>query len=468
MRNFFFTLFILVGFLANAQSNLTKLINTLDAETQLHAIDPANQLIKIDDKDNKYSNFRHNYLIHNKELYLLLDGTGKIFRQDVLNNKLIQIDSTYFEGNNFGAIVFNWNNRFYSFGGWGFWQFNGGLRYFDAKQKEWDVSPLENEIPFSLKINAIAWPDLLKDKIYLLYNPQNSSYNKIIKYNDSVLLQCFDLKTKLWWSKAKATSFKPANLFNNNDAIQLNTTNGLLIRDESNYTLIDFRNNKLFKSNRELFNQLNSYNQKFKKGFYINKDSIIYFYNPLNDSVVSMVINKSAFFDKKIQLSTDLNVKNGIFITEFLQVKIIIILLIVIIIAVLIIGRKYFNQSKWVKDAVLENKKLSKKIGIDSKVSFSKNLTEQEKTVFETILHNSINNQPTSIDEINTKLGVKNKDVNVQNQLRSEVIQMVNKKFNVFSSSNDILIEREKTSFDKRVNQYKINNRYLNLKKRLS
>jgi hypothetical protein len=39
---------------------------------------------------------------------------------------------------------------------------------------------------------------------------------------------------------------------------------------------------------------------------------------------------------------------------------------------------------------------------------------------------------------------------------------MINKKFMVFASTSDILVEREKTALDKRVYQYKLNERYLN------
>ena len=69
---------------------------------------------------------------------------------------------------------------------------------------------------------------------------------------------------------------------------------------------------------------------------------------------------------------------------------------------------------------------------------------------------------PTSIDQINRALGVKNKEVTIQNKLRSDTLQMINKKFMVFASTSDTLVEREKTALDKRVYQYKINERYLN------
>jgi hypothetical protein len=39
---------------------------------------------------------------------------------------------------------------------------------------------------------------------------------------------------------------------------------------------------------------------------------------------------------------------------------------------------------------------------------------------------------------------------------------MINKKFMVFASTSDTLVEREKTALDKRVYQYKLNERYLN------
>jgi Mn-dependent DtxR family transcriptional regulator len=93
---------------------------------------------------------------------------------------------------------------------------------------------------------------------------------------------------------------------------------------------------------------------------------------------------------------------------------------------------------------------------------FTDNLTEAEKSVIDILYEFSKKGEPTSIDQINRALGVKNKEVTIQNKLRSDTLQMINKKFMVFASTSDILVEREKTALDKRVYQYKLNERYLN------
>jgi hypothetical protein len=103
-----------------------------------------------------------------------------------------------------------------------------------------------------------------------------------------------------------------------------------------------------------------------------------------------------------------------------------------------------------------------KSIEINKQLEFSDNLTETEKSVLDILLECSKQSTPTSIDQINRALGVKNKEVTIQNKLRSDTLQMINKKFMVFASTSDILVEREKTAMDKRVYQYKINERYLN------
>ena len=103
-----------------------------------------------------------------------------------------------------------------------------------------------------------------------------------------------------------------------------------------------------------------------------------------------------------------------------------------------------------------------KSIEVNKQVEFSDNLTETEKSVLDILYEYSKQGEPTSIDQINRALGVKNKEVTIQNKLRSDTLQMINKKFMVFASTSDTLVEREKTALDKRVYQYKLNERYLN------
>lgn len=466
MRYAIIFLFVLNSLNSFGQKNLLGLIEYSNKEGQLFPVTPGTHLYEIGDAF-KYLNFRHNYLIHRKQLYIQIDGTGKIYRYDLYNKKITRIDSTYFEGYNFGAYTYSWKNKFYSLGGWGFWQFNGGLRYFDERQKEWDVIPLDIEIPFSLKVNSIAWHDRKYDKIYILYNPQKNSYTRNFKSvsKDTVLLQCFDLKLVKWWERPKLTSFQSSNLFEYNESFNIGLSDGLLIRGLNSTLFIDFRNNQILKANNELLNELNTLYLKYTKGFFLNRDSTVFFYNPLIDSLSSIRITKNAFVKttQKIYYTSLMSVDDNLFNNNiFLRISILLLLFTIGVLIFVIYKKQKLQATENAIFEILERKKGIKKLDINSTLSFSNNLTEQERSVFELILENSNNNEPTTIGQINLKLGVKNKDVTVQNQLRSDVIQMINKKFNVFASTADMLIEREKTVFDKRVFEYWINKRYLN------
>ena len=56
---------------------------------------------------------------------------------------------------------------------------------------------------------------------------------------------------------------------------------------------------------------------------------------------------------------------------------------------------------------------------------------------------------------------IEKKEFKIQNNIRSEVIMNINKKFKLFSNINDDLIERERAELDKRFMEYNINKLYL-------
>lgn len=99
---------------------------------------------------------------------------------------------------------------------------------------------------------------------------------------------------------------------------------------------------------------------------------------------------------------------------------------------------------------------------IDKSVPFQNSLTPQEKAAFDILLSNSLKQEFTSIDELNRILGTKNKDAAIQKNIRAEVLLKLNEKFQVYAATNDLLVERERTDFDKRVYHYRINQQYLN------
>ena len=92
---------------------------------------------------------------------------------------------------------------------------------------------------------------------------------------------------------------------------------------------------------------------------------------------------------------------------------------------------------------------------------FIVSLDEIEKIVVKQILENARENQNTTTNQLNKLLGTEKKEFKIQNNIRSEVIMNINKKFKLFSNINDDLIERERAELDKRFMEYNINKLYL-------
>jgi hypothetical protein len=67
----------------------------------------------------------------------------------------------------------------------------------------------------------------------------------------------------------------------------------------------------------------------------------------------------------------------------------------------------------------------------------------------------------TTVSQMNQVLGIYNKDTKIQNNIRSNTIQLINRKFTIYSGLSDDLIEKQRTEFDKRFFEYQIQRKYL-------
>ena len=107
-------------------------------------------------------------------------------------------------------------------------------------------------------------------------------------------------------------------------------------------------------------------------------------------------------------------------------------------------------------------KKILSEINIGNTNSFRQNITEVEKSLLDLLIANTSKNEMTTVTQMNQVLGIANKDTKIQNNIRSNTIQSINKKFNLYSALPDELIEKQRTEFDKRFFEYQIQRKYLN------
>jgi hypothetical protein len=458
LRHIYIILFLFVTLHATAQKNLLRYLATQKGAFELQLLNKETKLVPTP-IGITCSDSRHDYFVNDGKLYLQINGTGKLFTIDS-SLALTRLDNTCYEGYNYGSYSYIRNNKIYNLGGWGFWQFNSGLRYFDTTSKEWFREPINKEVQLAKHMNALVYPDKENDLIYVAYESYPNSYIKSTSdiKNDTIYMQCLDLKTNNWWETPK--------IFNDKIFLEtvLNTNSmvlpglGILTESYNHLYLINPVTQKLYEIENEIGGTIMNYVAS-KNGLYFYKDEKLHIYNPQLDSLVSLPLSMSKFSEvskplyKKIAPRFSDKIKLN-------QLPYMIALLLLFTISVVLFFK---NKSlRKMQQTIVGSGFHKKSIEVNKQLEFSDNLTETEKSVLDILVEYSKQGAPTSIDQINRALGVKNKEVTIQNKLRSDTLQMINKKFMVFASTNDTLVEREKTALDKRVYQYKLNERYLN------
>ncbi len=458
LRLIYILLLFLLTNQAPAQKNLLRFLSSQKGSFELQLLNKETRLVPTP-TGLTCTNSRHNYMVNNGALYFQISGTGKLFKVDSTLGP-IRLDNTCYEGYNFGCYSYIRNNKFYNLGGWGFWQFNSGLRYFDTTSKEWFRQPISKEVKMALHMNAIVYPDKAKDLVYVFYQFYPNSYFKFqteIK-NDTVYLQCLNLATNDWWKEPKIINDQifQETVINTNTLILPGL--GVLTESYNHMYLINPTTEKLYEIENETGGTIANYIVN-KSNIYFYNDGKLNIYNAQLDSLVSLKLSANKFTEvaKPLIKKITPTLRDKINITELLYGVAILLLMLVVVFLFIKLKRLRLLQQ-----TASGNGFNKKSIEVNKQLDFSDNLTETEKSVLDILYEFSKQGEPTSIDQINRALGVKNKEVTIQNKLRSDTLQMINKKFMVFASTSDILVEREKTALDKRVYQYKLNERYLN------
>jgi len=302
------------------------------------------------------SEANHHYLWYKNKLVVQVDGSGKLY--EVLPGQpMKRIDKSCYEGYCFGSFSFVYQDTIFSLGGYGFWQFNGMLRYYDDKNGEWFVVATNKTIPINRFVEASSkvYYDLADKKIYVLYITPNLLYldrsNNII--DKTIYTQCFDLVSKKWWDEPKSFN---SNLKSNLEGFGIfPTKNGLLILTDT-LALYDFKNNQLkriLSPKREMI-----HNSTTQKNFlFFSQDSIINFYSPETGKIDSIKFGSNDLESTNIPLY--LPIKHNII--EFDEKTIIIIslalLLILITVYFSIKNKKLKNHNAFITSHPMYNVK---------------------------------------------------------------------------------------------------------------
>lgn len=116
------------------------------------AIDYKNDIRKI--ISNQFGNasndpsvmmgYNHLAIIKN-DSFVIPNGYHYVFK--LKNDVIARQDESTFHGGNFGRFLFSWNNTIYALGGYGFFNTNNNLEYYNQNLKGWAVQRTEGNKP---------------------------------------------------------------------------------------------------------------------------------------------------------------------------------------------------------------------------------------------------------------------------------------------------------------------------------
>jgi len=408
-------------------------------------------LIKLNDLPPGFEITGQSISKNSKGLFLNHLGTGRIYRWigNADRGFWKRIDQTYYTGYNFLSLFFSSDSTLYSFGGVGFWYYNGNLRKYNNSSNEWSTKSLNKSIPWLRESSQLYYIDTLNSILY--FNGQGRHYDASLKNPvDSTTLN------KLYKLEYKEGNITELGIIKDeNFKIYGQTPWGVIT---SIHTLADISNNKYYTLSYNVENNLArilkiSNNEMFHWQYTFWIDSTLYF-GSQNNKFDSIVINKSDLtptnspvYSIFIDRQKDKNTSNNIISIVILASS----LLVVTIIYYSIVNRRkkqLVNSEEIIKtDRILEFEKYK--------------LTEIERELIMLIYENSILSNMTSINDINRIIGCADKKNDIQKKLRSDALKNLNQKLSLITGIRDTIIERKRADFDKRAFEYYIKSDYL-------
>jgi hypothetical protein len=348
-------------------------------------------------------------VINNKgEIWLTQNGSNKVYKLGG-DGKAKRLDRTINRGFNFGAINLFYKDTLYSIGGYGFWQTTGSIRYFNPNSGEWDIVRNIKNVPIASGINAIFHYDKLHGKLFVIYTPTRPEYEKYDENTDEeVLMQCFDFREKSWWDIAKQINPKIAKKITDLSLIQNYGLTALMSSKVNGKVLsVNFNENKIYDVDyryhtelKQLLNSRNNYiSYTINEKLYINDlDANIILFSSIKANQLSSY--PESFYINETNNLISLKIK-------WLPISIIINLALAIMFIILYLQKKrkelLLNPgSENDKGQVRENKNIKE---------YLQYLTNIELDLLKLLLKNNLNNEKTSVSQINKILGTEKKEI---------------------------------------------------------
>lgn len=394
-------------------------------------------------------------LKHHHLLYFPENGTGRLYTLDS-NGHFTRLDQTKHGGDRFGAFVFFYKDTLYSVGGYGFWHINSAVRFFDPHTKDWTPLYIKRSVAVASGVNALFFYDQKIEKLFVLHGNYEDEYLKQEKDSQKtgLILDILDLKTKQWNDKSYRISKTFAKDFS--EIKILAATDQLLLLNTPYHpqTLaLDFKNNQVMEVASSFITAFKQIQDQHPLSIYADNDSAIIVNDIQKQETITQVL--TPLLSKKLYALYQDEQSSPFSLSPFL-ISLCINILLIMLLAIIWL-RKPKKQLNAADSAEVDEPLMNTK----SK-GFLDLLNETELQIVQAITEDFRAQRFTSIDKINKILGIEKRPYKIKNNLRADVLKIINKKFMDYLGNDDELIIRERSEFDKRFFEYTINERYVN------
>lgn len=385
-------------------------------------------------------------------LLVHVSATGLVYAADDLHapDSIVfrRLDHTTHYGYNINAYDFSFKDQLYNFGGYGFWRWNGQLRAFNNKMKEWAIIPLNKEIPVaSLSPDTFMWYDRRANDLYTL---QYIHANEAVRHHDFKMVDSvyvLDLETFSWQALGVHTDHLRNKTANRQKIVEIDS--GILMHNQGVIEYFDLPGNRILtldmpQAKAELLSKVST-----KYTWYANGK--IYYGLPRTGSIDSVTLTSDMFRDTGMTIyKPHATGRNAIW------------LLIPVLVAggVFIYRKKHLNRPPSASDMITEPPKdLPETEAAPGKLAALPVFDEVELSLLRLLTQNLRDKgKRTNAQEVNRILGVANKTLDMQKRKRSDVIRSVNRKFRlVYPDRAEELIIKAKNDMDGRLTDYFVN-----------
>ena len=392
-------------------------------------------------------------------LFAKINGTGVLFQLSRRGDGIVftRVDSSYFWGADFGALLFSRKDSIYSLGGYGFWRNSGHLRSFDTLSHGWSVRQLDREVQVDASLSG-TWvqPDAgavyvagtrpLDDGVIGMADREHTA--------DSSLWR-LDLRTGHWMVMGLMTErLKPGF-----DAPWgLMSDRGVKAMD---FRLYDIGRNSILKPGPELQARLEAAWSRVRPEINYFIDSTLYIGDPVADTFDSLPMRYADFMatgspvfkpqepPMAASLSRPILLLSGLFAGVFGMI---------VFQFLTSMNKRNTPSSKPAEDPAGEIRPpspapLSSDPPVPSR-DLSTVFTPMELELIQLVRARTLAGATATIDDVNRVLGLSAKNESVQKKNRSDVITSINQKWMLMKQTDMALIQRKRSEFDGRFFEY--------------